>query len=1513
MKMKKLAGTEILLTLATTWKSLIAAVFHVAMASGCTSKEDGTAGTEERQPGPSESSSHGQSEQTMEPEPQTLVKAKKLLSQGLCAQALPKLVEELADNVEDYRFHNTICQSYLCAVANKQPLQPSPDEQTVLRFCEGGTKTGHASASVHYALGLHLYGQKAKSRMVLTDAKDKFPDSTALEWFAHYGFFGEGWEGDERREGVRIDYEDLGPLVGSVAPILTKEIDETVAIVRRAGAQVFVPASSSPESVLQPFSKLRLQYMKDGRVGFKDAFNEHWARETGWGLVRVEKTEQKSRRHGDRVLPLENRGKGRRIPGFKYDGKFHGIDVELAEDLIFRKRPHQSDWGAVRADCEKHRYDDKAIVQCKASRDLRIRPGPLKRIGYPVPSKTLRGYCNGSGKTYTWGVGSGSCRSMYQQVEFEVRDSPIREVAAEQVWVFSSQYQAKSVQEAVEQFSEWDDRAFDAVLSGQLLSGMPEVLLKLVELQWKSASFAEGKLVVRWENELASATSVDGRVPFPRSELFPSDVRVMPKPVRPKSATVSLATETTPPAVAQEKGGEEDANQRTEDHASTSPRQDRTRYPLHRLTVRLIMSGAKGGEALMATPDGSVFILKLHDQVGTAGGVVTGISKDRLQLSFPGTRATATMGVQPSGQLALQDVRSDVSTSCKVVSARHCFIRANLYRETGAAKQALSEAQAGHQKSPRDLKLLLLLAELSRSRGQMNSTIAYLEQANRLAPANEAIVVDLAGLFARLKDPSNANRVIREAIPNVSDTTQPERLLQALERGQAPEDGLLLSLRSEISNLRLEPDYGTPLRYETETTQCGQGVWGISSDGTRAVLCIDGSTPEDHADPDVLVDRYSVVVVDLETGGIAKEFPRVFHSEIPRGRGAAFDAADENMLERLNRYLKQHRFVESKESDADTRKKIKRGQQRVPAFDTVALNHPIWGVLKEGNVTELSELLEREPGAVGVRNQDHWTPLHYAAAVGAQKPLELLLKYGASPQSLTYLYNTPAKLAETRGHKRIVNTLTQYVTSERQHSPQNHRAQGLETERSGRPNVAGQPTLMAFPLDAPPKELRTLLKSIALPGRSDRREKRFERVREALDYGPQLLPYLAQLMFAPPGHPGISYMQEAAERRGMPAWQWRLSGRLAEVLQQLRLKGALPWHLAGLRRNFVEVEPGERDLDRWHENNRKWKEAHVMGLAQGMDAEIVEEVLCSLHVETVNFDARQPLAMSLALAFIPPATEALFWLLEHGYDQYAARCGSGLPVSRNGGPIFYYISALAVGVGARDVERWDELVAKPDSWLGRVDGHEKLLEVLELQQFQVLIDVPRCCREQLVCYLAVLVGQSGSGDGCVFDPTAIEVENEAMREFVTTVAQAKAALVLGGSKLSSSEAATVLASFSNALMNPPSFRNGVLEVVSVLFLGFERMSRSHPEETRDALGELEARLQKKHGAGCSYGHRVSQLRIALGTRRSVQPVQHLDSEGKRLLEQMREGEWRVSPEGGELDVNDILKQETKQK
>lgn len=126
--MKKLDGAENSARFAVVWKSLPVAVLLVATAISCSSKEDGSGNTQERQAGASASSSHGQPGEEEGPEPQILLNAKKLPSQGLCAQALPKLLEELAENVEDHRFHNTICQGYVTtgAKAGSQELEDAP-------------------------------------------------------------------------------------------------------------------------------------------------------------------------------------------------------------------------------------------------------------------------------------------------------------------------------------------------------------------------------------------------------------------------------------------------------------------------------------------------------------------------------------------------------------------------------------------------------------------------------------------------------------------------------------------------------------------------------------------------------------------------------------------------------------------------------------------------------------------------------------------------------------------------------------------------------------------------------------------------------------------------------------------------------------------------------------------------------------------------------------------------------------------------------------------------------------------------------------------------------------------------------------------------------------------------------------------------------------------------------------------------------------------------------------------
>ena len=66
------------------------------------------------------------------------------------------------------------------------------------------------------------------------------------------------------------------------------------------------------------------------------------------------------------------------------------------------------------------------------------------------------------------------------------------------------------------------------------------------------------------------------------------------------------------------------------------------------------------------------------------------------------------------------------------------------------------------------------------------------------------------------------------------------------------------------------------------------------------------------------------------------------------------------------------------------------------------------------------EYLISEGGEVNAKTEDNDTPLHFAAAKGLQKNVELLLEHGANPAAINDAGETPLDVATKPGIKRML-------------------------------------------------------------------------------------------------------------------------------------------------------------------------------------------------------------------------------------------------------------------------------------------------------------------------------------------------------------------------------------------------------------------------------------------------------------------------------------------------------------
>ncbi|MGP8200312.1 MAG: ankyrin repeat domain-containing protein [Limisphaerales bacterium] len=81
---------------------------------------------------------------------------------------------------------------------------------------------------------------------------------------------------------------------------------------------------------------------------------------------------------------------------------------------------------------------------------------------------------------------------------------------------------------------------------------------------------------------------------------------------------------------------------------------------------------------------------------------------------------------------------------------------------------------------------------------------------------------------------------------------------------------------------------------------------------------------------------------------------------------------------------------------------------------------------RDGDLERIRTLLKDNPGLVFSKDNDGWTPLHFAAANGHMEVVELLLANKAEVNAEASNGWTPLRLATLRGHKDIAELLRKY-------------------------------------------------------------------------------------------------------------------------------------------------------------------------------------------------------------------------------------------------------------------------------------------------------------------------------------------------------------------------------------------------------------------------------------------------------------------------------------------------------
>nr|CRH04494.1 conserved protein of unknown function[Include Ank repeats] [Candidatus Magnetococcus massalia] len=94
--------------------------------------------------------------------------------------------------------------------------------------------------------------------------------------------------------------------------------------------------------------------------------------------------------------------------------------------------------------------------------------------------------------------------------------------------------------------------------------------------------------------------------------------------------------------------------------------------------------------------------------------------------------------------------------------------------------------------------------------------------------------------------------------------------------------------------------------------------------------------------------------------------------------------------------------------------------------EQMAWNDPLHDAAGRGDVGQLVYMLEYSALQVDARDNDGWTPLHCAAALGQLETVKELLRRGADVNARNYDGITPLLAAAYEGHHRVAATLMEF-------------------------------------------------------------------------------------------------------------------------------------------------------------------------------------------------------------------------------------------------------------------------------------------------------------------------------------------------------------------------------------------------------------------------------------------------------------------------------------------------------
>jgi len=411
----------------------------------------------------------------------------------------------MLENPEDSRFARALCEANICAISFTEQSREEGDGITspedILRYCKRGySSVKDARGLVNKAYAEWFMKKDSASdahKETLEKAKEKYSKDPLVSWFNSYSF----------EDGQLLIFEpdmntDLldssGPIPADEIPVKANEIGDVLhkqdpwmsddmlpntAIVKRKGADVYLPDTKKKESKLQAGTKLDTKLSHDGRVPFIDSINVHWKKSYGWMLVEAKRSTR-----------VENSGVINRFSNLS----------SIKSKLISRKVPNVYHWSGAKGKCRRGMFRGVYFhyLSCYYWK-LKFKHGSVKFVEGTV---TKRGEWRPGFQAWT----------TYRKVEFEERDWPERQVLEKDVYLIAENFTKMGLAQfsnVVESYTEWDEKLLDMVIKGEIRKGMPAFFLKILNWKLKGVMFDKDGFLQVWEDDDDNELLVrDGRV-----------------------------------------------------------------------------------------------------------------------------------------------------------------------------------------------------------------------------------------------------------------------------------------------------------------------------------------------------------------------------------------------------------------------------------------------------------------------------------------------------------------------------------------------------------------------------------------------------------------------------------------------------------------------------------------------------------------------------------------------------------------------------------------------------------------------------------------------------------------------------------------------------------------------------------------------------------------------------------------------------------------------------------------